>query len=100
MTDNDSTIVIIGIAGSLRQGSFNGALLRAAAQVASATTRVEIASIRGIPLYDGDVEAATGIPDVVQKLKDRIASSHGLLLATPQYNNSLPPAFTHPINCF
>ena len=62
---------IVGIAGSLRQGSYNASLLRAAAELAPPGVEVEIASIRGIPLYDGDVEQREGVPDGVRQLKDR-----------------------------
>ena len=89
---------LLGIAGSLRRGSYNAALLRAAAELAPASVRVEIASIRGIPLYDGDVEAENGIPDPVRELKDRIAACDGLLLVTPEYNNSLPGVFKNAID--
>ena len=81
---------ILGLAGSLRQASFNGWLLRAAAEVAPAGTTVEIASIHGIPLYDADAEAAEGVPPVVEALKNRIAAADALLIATPEYNNSIP----------
>jgi len=91
-------ITIVGIAGSVRKGSFNAALLRAAAEAASPNARVEIGSIREIPLYDADVEAEKGIPTIVQQLKDRIASSDGLLLVTPEYNNSLPGVFKNAID--
>lgn len=89
---------IIGIAGSLRQSSVNAALLRAAAAAAPAGCTVDIASIRGIPLYDGDVEAAAGVPDVVETLKDRMAAADGLLLVTPEYNNSIPGVFKNAID--
>ena len=89
---------IIGIAGSLRKASYNAALLRAAAELAPPGCRIEVASIRGIPLYDGDVEAAEGVPPAVTELKDRIASADGLLLATPEYNNSLPGVFKNAID--
>jgi chromate reductase len=56
------TMTIIGISGSLRQGSFNTALLHAAAELTPKEYTVEIASIKGIPLYDGDVEKAEGLP--------------------------------------
>jgi len=89
---------IIGISGSLRKASLNASLLLAAVEVASADTHVEIASIRDIPLYDEDFETAAGIPNVVSELKDRIASSDGLLLVTPEYNNSLPGVFKNAID--
>jgi len=89
---------IVGIAGSLRKGSYNAALLQAAAELAPPGAAVERASIRGIPLYDGDVEAESGVPDVVRELKDRIAQADGLLLVTPEYNNSIPGVFKNAID--
>ena len=53
---------LIGIAGSLRRGSLNAALLRAAAELVPEGAELAIGSIRGIPLYDGDLEAAEGVP--------------------------------------
>ncbi len=81
---------IVGISGSLRQRSYNAALLRAAAQLMPLDSELEVASIRDIPLYDGDVEAAQGIPETVTRLKDMIAAADGLILATPEYNNGIP----------
>jgi len=89
---------VIGISGSLRRGSFNTALLRAAAGLAPAGLTVEVASIREIPLYDGDVEAERGIPDAVSALKDRVAAADGLLLVTPEYNNSIPGVLKNAID--
>jgi chromate reductase, NAD(P)H dehydrogenase (quinone) len=89
---------IIGIAGSLRKGSYNAALLRAAAEVAPAGTTIDIASIAGIPLYDGDLDAERGVPDAAAALKDRIAQADGLLLATPEYNNSMPGVLKNAID--
>jgi chromate reductase len=88
---------ILAIAGSLRQKSYNAMLLRAAAELAPAGTTVETASIQGIPVYDGDVEAV-GMPPAVQALKDRIAAAPAVLLVTPEYNNSLPGAFKNAID--
>lgn len=81
---------IIGIAGSLRAGSYNRALLRTAATLMPPGATLEIASIQGIPLYDGDVETNEGIPAAVQQLKDLIAGGDGVLMVTPEYNNSMP----------
>lgn len=89
---------IVGLCGSLRRGSFNAMLLNAAAELTPAGTTLDIASIRGIPLYDGDEEAAHGIPAPVQALKDKIAAADGLLLVTPEYNNSIPGVFKNAID--
>jgi NAD(P)H-dependent FMN reductase len=89
---------LIGLSGSLRRGSYNTALLRTAATLAPAGSTIEIASIRDIPLYDGDLEAEHGIPAPVTALKDRIAAADGLLLVTPEYNNSIPGVFKNAID--
>jgi NAD(P)H-dependent FMN reductase len=91
-------MTIIGISGSLRKNSFNSGLLRAAAESVSAGTRLEILSIRDIPLYDGDVEETAGVPPAVQHIKDRVAAGDGLLLVTPEYNNSIPGVFKNAID--
>jgi NAD(P)H-dependent FMN reductase len=89
---------LIGISGSLRKGSYNAALLRAAAEVAPAGTEFEIASIAGIPLYDADLESERGIPAPVAELKERIAVASGLLIATPEYNQSMPGVLKNAID--
>ncbi|HEU0199006.1 MAG TPA: NADPH-dependent FMN reductase [Burkholderiaceae bacterium] len=89
---------IVGIAGSLRRGSYNAALLAAASELMPAGATLGIGSIRDVPLYDGDVEAAEGIPPAVAALKDAVAAADGLLLATPEYNNSLPGVFKNAID--
>jgi NAD(P)H-dependent FMN reductase len=91
-------MTIVGISGSLRKNSFNAGLLRAAAEALSSGTRLEILSIRDIPLYDGDVEEVNGYQLRFQQIKDRVASADGLLLATPEYNNSIPGVFKNAID--
>jgi NAD(P)H-dependent FMN reductase len=81
---------IVAISGSLRAKSYNTMLLRAAVAAAPAGTSFDVASIRDIPLYDGDAEAATGSPPAVAELKAKIAAADGLLLVTPEYNGSIP----------
>ncbi|MDB5808048.1 MAG: NADPH-dependent reductase [Betaproteobacteria bacterium] len=81
---------ILGISGSLRKASFNTMLLNQAAKLTPEGVQFEIGTIKGIPLYDGDVEDADGIPSAVQALKTRIMDCDGLLIVTPEYNNSLP----------
>jgi chromate reductase len=88
---------ILGISGSLRRASYNSALLRAATRLMPPDTTLEIGSIRGIPLYDGDVEAQ-GIPATVTQLKEAIVSADGVLLVTPEYNNSIPGVFKNAID--
>ena len=89
---------IIAIAGSLRTRSYNTMLLNAAIELAPSGLTVEVGSIRGIPLYDGDAEAAAGIPAPVQALKDRIVAADGLLLVSPEYNNGIPGVFKNAID--
>lgn len=89
---------ILGISGSLRAASFNTALLRAARRAAPEGVEIEIATLHGIPLYDGDLEAATGIPEAVDALKARIRASDALLLATPEYNNGMPGVLKNAID--
>jgi chromate reductase, NAD(P)H dehydrogenase (quinone) len=89
---------IVGLCGSLRRGSFNLMLLHAAVDAAPPGAAIEPESIKDIPLYDGDIEAEHGPPAAVQRLKDRIAGTDGLLIATPEYNNSMPGVLKNAID--
>ena len=89
---------LIGISGSLRRGSFNTALLRAAEELVPVGAELTVETIHGIPLYDADVETAEGMPERVSALKESIVAADGLLLATPEYNNSMPGAFKNAID--
>jgi chromate reductase len=88
---------VLGIAGSLREGSYNRGLLRAARELAPAGVELVEHDLRGLPLYDGDVEAA-GDPEPVAALKDAIRSADALLIATPEYNRGAPGGLKNAID--
>jgi chromate reductase len=91
---------VLGIAGSLRQGSYNRRLLDAAAAYAPAGLRVVIyGELASIPPFDEDLERATaGGPDSVRRLREQVASAHGLLISTPEYNWSIPGVLKNAID--
>lgn len=84
-----SDISILGFAGSLREGSYNRALLDTAAGRAPEGMRIEIFDLAPIPLYNRDVEEQ-GDPEPVADLKRRIDASDGVLIATPEYQHGIP----------
>lgn len=81
---------ILAISGALRKGSTNTALLGAVKKLAPQGMEIDIVTLHGIPLYDGDLEAETGIPDSVVKLKERVRAADAVIIATPEYNFSIP----------
>lgn len=89
---------IIGISGSLRRHSFNTALLRAATSLVPDGTELRIEPIADVPLYNADVESEQGIPAAVTALKHSIAASDGLIICTPEYNNSVPGVLKNAID--
>lgn len=81
---------ILAISGSLRRDSYNTQLLRAAKELAADGLDVELyEGLAAIPPYDGDVEAL-GTPASVVELKRRLAAADVVLIATPEYNSSIP----------
>ncbi len=88
---------ILAIAGSLRQGSYNQGLLRAAQEVAPEWVEVQFFDIGTLPFFNEDVEAA-GDPEPVRQFKDAIRASNALLIATPEYNGSVPRILANAID--
>jgi chromate reductase len=80
---------VLGIPGSLRRGSYNRKLLEAAQRLAPADLTIAIFDLHDVPLYDRDVEAE-GDPPGVTALKDAVRQADAVLIATPEYQHSLP----------
>jgi len=80
---------VFAFAGSLRDGSYNRALLRAAQEVAPEHMTIELFDLNGIPLYNADLEAE-GDPERVTALKNGIRAADTVLIATPEYNHGVP----------
>jgi chromate reductase, NAD(P)H dehydrogenase (quinone) len=89
---------LIGISGSLRTGSYNTTLLKCAAGLVPEGSTLEIKSINDIPLYSGDLEESSGMPESVSALKQSIKAADGLLIATPEYNGSIPGVLKNTID--
>ena len=83
------TFHVVAISGSLRKSSTNTMALRAAQRLAPEGMAIEIVDIADIPFYNDDVRAA-GEPASVTALKAKIAASDAVLIATPEYNFSIP----------
>ncbi len=97
----DHTRRLAALCGSLRQGSHNRRLLRLAVRVAeargAAVDAIDLRPLR-LPPYDGDLEAAEGLPPGAGELKRRLGAADGLLIASPEYNHSIPGAFKNAID--
>jgi chromate reductase len=88
---------VVAIAGSLRRESYNRRLVQAAREVAPDSLEIARHEISAIPLYDGDVEKA-GFPSSVQALREAIRRADGVLIATPEYNYSVPGVLKNAID--
>ena len=93
-----STVHIAGLSGSLRRGSYNSALLRAAQTVLPDNTKLEIVEYGDVPLFNHDIERMTGFPEPVQAMRDRLAAADALLFAAPEYNWSIPGVMKNAID--
>jgi chromate reductase, NAD(P)H dehydrogenase (quinone) len=92
----DKQIKILGIAGSLRKGSYNRAVLRAARQLAPANSSIEIFELDGVPLFNQDLENPP--PEIVANLKEKIRSADAILFVTPEHNYSVPGVLKNAID--
>lgn len=88
---------VLGVAGSLRQASYNRALLRTATELAPPELNIKIFDLLPIPMYNEDVEAK-GEPQSVQDFKKAIGEADGLLIATPEYNYGVPGVLKNAID--
>ena len=89
-----SALKILVIPGSLRTGSLNARLAATAAyelaQADAEVTRISLGDFP-LPIYDGDLQAKSGVPKNAINLKRMIGAHHGVLIVTPEYNSSVPP---------
>ena len=96
-----SALKILVIPASLRMGSHNVRLAAAAAhqfaQAGAEVTRISLAD-SPLPIYDGDLQAKSGVPKNAINLKRMISAHHGVLLVTPEYNSSVPPLLKNTID--
>lgn len=81
-------VKILGISGSLRQGSYNSAGLRAAQELAPKEMTIELADLSQIPLYNQDARDQA-VPSAVERLAEQVCAADGLLFASPEYNYSV-----------
>lgn len=87
---------ILGFAGSLRKASFNKALLRTAVEVAPEGMEIEVFDLEGIPPYNQDLDMTP--PSRVTEFKARIRAAEAILIATPEYNYSIPGVLKNAID--
>lgn len=92
-----STLHIAGLSGSLRRGSYNTALLRAAQSVLPADTKLDIVDYAAVPLFNHDVEAQ-GFPEAVTAMRDELGKADAILFAAPEYNWSIPGVMKNAID--
>jgi len=87
---------IVALSGSLRKGSYNTMLVKALAKLAPAGMQIEIVEIGNLPLYNEDDEAV--FPAAAQELKNKIGAADGVIIATPEYNRSIPGVLKNAID--
>lgn len=92
----NNTVTILGFAGSLRKGSYNKSLLRAAVELAPKDVKIEVFDLEGIPPFNQDFESQP--PERVKEFKKKIKATDVILIATPEYNYSIPGVLKNAID--
>jgi chromate reductase len=98
MSRDGSTIKLLGMSGSLRKRSFNTALLQCCLELLPDGVTLEIFDLATIPHYNHDIEMQLGFPKPVVALRDAIADAHAVIMATPEYNYSIPGVLKNAID--
>ena len=93
----ETPLKVLGISGSLRKASYNTAALRACAELMPEGTKLTIATIGDLPMYNQDVFDA-GIPAPVRRFEAELREADGVLIASPEYNFSVPPVLKNAID--
>ena len=89
---------VLGIVGSLRAGSYNRMLMRSAVDLAPEAMVIEVFDLTDLPLYNADLDSDEQRPGRAQTLKDSIARADGVLIASPEYNHSVPGVLQNAID--
>src|SRR6202163_4652511 len=99
MRNDMATLNVLSICGSLRKGSFNGIVQRALPGLAPEGMKITAApAYSAFPLYNADVQNASGFPASVNKLADAIRAADGIIFVTPEYNFSIPGGLKNAID--
>jgi chromate reductase, NAD(P)H dehydrogenase (quinone) len=92
----EKTVNILGIAGSLRKGSYNKSLLRDSVELLPPNARLEIFDLEGIPGFNADFESNP--PEIIKDFKAKIRAADAILIVTPEYNYSVPGVLKNAID--
>ncbi len=93
----NDVVKILGFAGSLRKGSYNRSLLRAAQELVPRDATLEVFDLGGIPIFNQDLEDQPA--ETVKEFKAKIRAADAILIVTPEYNYSIPGVLKNAIDC-
>lgn len=98
MEDIYRPVKVVGIAGSLRKGSYNRALLDAAVELAPDNMEIEVLDIAPVPMYNADLDNDDDRPEAVRRLKQAVGEAEAILFVTPEYNWGIPGVLKNAID--